>query len=212
MDRKEIKKERTRRYFLDAAKEIIRAEGVSALTTKKIGDRAAYSYASIYNYFENFNELVCLCLEEMAAECAQRVRERLCGDRPRERILSFARLMIEENAANPHVYSVFLSTDIDYSYFQRRDGHPFAHPAYALLLSELEHLPTLRENKDGDAARMLADILTYVFHAKLHFYIRYGTPASLDRLCEEVLAETNFILDGVEQKSARTLPGTAACG
>jgi len=195
MDRKEVKKERTKRYFLDAAKDIIRSEGISGLTTKKIGEKAAYSYASLYNYFENFNELVCLCLEEMAGECASWVRERLGGDTPRERVLCFARLMIEANARNPNLYSIFLSTDIDYGFFQRRDGHHFMHPAYGLLLEELSRMPGPGDGSGTDEARMAADILTYIFHSKLHFYIRYGTPGTLKALEAEVAEETSFILD-----------------
>lgn len=211
MERKEIKKERTKRYFLDAAKEIIRAEGVGNLTTKKIAEKAAYSYASIYNYFENFNDLVCQCLEEIAAESAAWVGERLAGERPYERILDFARLMIEINAGEPNNYSIFLSTDIDYGYFQRRDGHPFVHPAYAMLLGEIERLPGLGgADEAGGAARILADILTYVFHSKLHFYIRYGTPSSLDLLKAEVLEETRFILDRSSEAGRKTAASSTA--
>jgi len=211
MDRKEVKKERTRRYFLDAAKDIIRSEGIAGLTTKKIGEKAAYSYASLYNYFENFNELVCLCLEEMAGECASWVKERLEGGTPRERVLCFARLMIEANARNPNLYSIFLSTDIDYGFFQRRDGHHFMHPSYGLLLEELAGLPGLGDGGGEDAARIVADILTYIFHSKLHFYIRYGTPGTLKSLVAEVEEETAFILDrlGRGGKEGRSAIGEA---
>ena len=197
MDRKQTKKERTKRYFMDAAKDIIRAEGVDSLTTKKIGEKAAYSYASIYNYFENFNGLVCQCLEELAQECADWVAARLEGDMPVERVINFSRLMIEANAREPNAYSVFLSTNIDYGYFMRRDGRPFVHPAYLLLLTELEKLPRLSMGGERGEARVLADILTYIFHSKLHFYIRYGTPTSLERLHAEVEEEVRFILDRV---------------
>jgi len=47
---------------------------------------------------------------------------------------------------------------------------------------------------------VLADILTYVFHSKLHFYIRYGTPTSLKRLHAEVEEEVRFILDRVGRR------------
>jgi AcrR family transcriptional regulator len=192
-ERKQIKKDRTKRYFLDAAKEIIRTEGVACLTTKKIGEKAAYSYASIYNYFANFNELVCQCLEELAAESAERVAARIAGDTPRDRIMSLAHLMVEENAQNPNLYSPFLSTEIDYGYFRDRDGHPFVHPAYNLLLAEIDRVPGIPGGEEG--ARVLADILTCVFHSKLHFYIRYGTPPDLDRLESELDEECRFILD-----------------
>jgi AcrR family transcriptional regulator len=197
MDRKQTKKERTKRFFLDAAKSIILEEGVDKLTTKKIGEKAAYSYASIYNYFENFNGLVCQCLEELAQECADWVAARLEGETPAERVMNFARLMIEANAREPNAYSVFLSTNIDYGYFMRRDGRPFVHPAYVLLLTELEKLPRLSMDGERGEARVLADILTYIFHSKLHFYIRYGTPTSLERLHAEVEEEVRFILDRV---------------
>jgi AcrR family transcriptional regulator len=192
-ERKQIKKDRTKRYFLDAAKEIIRTEGVACLTTKKIGEKAAYSYASIYNYFANFNELVCQCLEELAAESAERVAAHIEGDTPRDRIMSLARLMVEENARKPNLYSPFLSTEIDYSYFLSRDGHPFVHPAYTLLLGEIRLIPALPGGETG--ARVLADILTCIFHSKLHFFIRYGTPPNLDRLESELDEECRFILD-----------------
>lgn len=197
MERRQVKKERIKRFFLDAAKEIIRDEGISSLTTKKIGEKAAYSYASIYNYFENFNDLVCQCLEEMADESTRWVEERIEGDTPYKRILSFARLMIEANAARPNTYSPFLSTEIDYGYFLKRDGHHYVHPAYGILLREIEGLPGLGNSGERGEARVMADILTYIFHSKLHFYIRFGTPTSLDLLQAEVLEETSFILERV---------------
>jgi len=228
MDRKQVKKDRIRRLFLDAAKEIIRTEGVENLTTKKIGDKAAYSYASIYNYFDNYNDLVCQCMEEMAAETALWVKERIAGDKPYDRLLSCARLMIQANASNPNVYSIFLSTNIDYGYFLRRDGHHFVHPTYIMLLEELSQFPEFRtaaapvgappipppgsgEGEDEarrlssfeagleDASmhdvRVLADILTYTFHSKLHFYLRYHTPASLNELQSDVEEECRFVID-----------------
>jgi AcrR family transcriptional regulator len=195
MERKQVKKERIKRFFLDAAKDIIRSEGICKLTTKKIGEKAAYSYASIYNYFENYNDLVCQCLEEMADECAEWVAQRIEGSSPYERVMSFASLMIEANAREPNAYSIFLSTDIDYGYFLRRDGHHFMHPAYAMLLAELERLPGPGAEGGQSESRTLADILTYVFHSKLHFYIRYGTPSSLELLQAEVAEETRFMLE-----------------
>jgi hypothetical protein len=144
----------------------------------------------------------------MAGECASWVRERLEGDTPRERVLCFARLMIEANARNPNLYSVFLSTDIDYGFFQRRDGHHFMHPAYGLLLEELSRMPGPGAGSGTGEARTAADILTYIFHSKLHFYIRYGTPGTLKALEAEVAEETGFILD----RLGRGGPGSPPAG
>ncbi|MCA1950038.1 MAG: TetR/AcrR family transcriptional regulator [Treponema sp.] len=215
MSYKDIQKERVRRYFLEAAKDIILTEGVSAVTSKKVGEKAAYSYASIYNYFENQNALLCEAVEEIARDCAQWVRDNLeavlSGQfadfqlwipygsselqnnrlmRPEDRILAFSFLMIEYNGKNPNRYAPFISTEIDFRYFIRRDGNHFMHPAYELLLGELEKLDKFTQDK----RRLIADIMVYIFHSKMHFYIRYGAPENLEALHKEVAQEVRFLL------------------
>lgn len=57
-DKKEIKRERIKTYFLEAAKKVIIEEGVENATIRKVADIAGYSYATIYNYFTDLNELL----------------------------------------------------------------------------------------------------------------------------------------------------------
>lgn len=58
IDKKEIQRERMKSFFLDATKKIILAEGVENVTIRKVADIAGYSYATIYNYFVDLNELL----------------------------------------------------------------------------------------------------------------------------------------------------------
>lgn len=44
--------------MIDAVKEIIATEGVDSVTVRKVADIAGYSYATIYNYFSDINELL----------------------------------------------------------------------------------------------------------------------------------------------------------
>lgn len=61
---KEIQKSRVKRYFIDAAKEILINEGVSNVSVRKIGDATGYSYATVYNYFKNLDHLLwCIGIE-----------------------------------------------------------------------------------------------------------------------------------------------------
>lgn len=55
---KEIQKERIKQYFIDAAKDIIKEEGVDAVSVRKVADLAGYSYGTIYNYFSDLNHLL----------------------------------------------------------------------------------------------------------------------------------------------------------
>lgn len=57
-DKKDYKRQRIKGYFLEAAKEIIINEGVENVSVRKVADIAGYSYATIYNYFRDVNELL----------------------------------------------------------------------------------------------------------------------------------------------------------
>jgi AcrR family transcriptional regulator len=190
----ESQKAEVRRTFIDAAKAVIREGGLEALNTKTLGLRAGYSHTSLYNYFGDVNEVLCLAVEELASECRDEVRDSLGtpGDLAAF-VVSFSRLMIDHNTRNPQLYYPFLSTRIDFSYFQRRDGHPFVHPAYTLLLDGLGSTPSPLQG-DERRRRVFADILTYIFHSKLHFFLRFGVPGSVQALQAEVAEEVRFLL------------------
>ena len=53
MDKKEIQRQRMMKYFIEAGKQIILEEGVKNVTVRKVADLAGYSYATLYNYFED---------------------------------------------------------------------------------------------------------------------------------------------------------------
>ena len=55
--KKKRQRERTTRIFIESAAEIIRTEGIEALTIRKVADIAAYNSATLYNYFDNLEHL-----------------------------------------------------------------------------------------------------------------------------------------------------------
>ncbi len=57
-DKKDVKKIRTIKVFIDAAAQIIEDEGIENVTIRKVADIAGYNSATIYNYFDNCNQLV----------------------------------------------------------------------------------------------------------------------------------------------------------
>ena len=60
MVKRKIRRKRTMMYFIDAADEIIREEGIEKITIRKVADRAGYNSATLYNYFENLDHLIFL--------------------------------------------------------------------------------------------------------------------------------------------------------
>lgn len=59
-DRAKIRKERMMTYFIEAADEIIRSEGLHAVTIRKAADLAGYTSATLYNYFDDVSHLIFL--------------------------------------------------------------------------------------------------------------------------------------------------------
>lgn len=55
--KKEIQRQRTTRFFIEAASSIIDDEGIDAVTIRKVADKAGYNSATLYNYFENLDHL-----------------------------------------------------------------------------------------------------------------------------------------------------------
>ena len=68
MNKNIIQEQRVRRYFIQAANEILRGEGISNLSVRNVAEKAGYSYATLYNYFKNLNELLSVCITDFLEE------------------------------------------------------------------------------------------------------------------------------------------------
>ncbi len=55
---KEFRRERTKREFILASKQIIESSGIDQVSARKVGEISGYSYATIYNYFKDINTLL----------------------------------------------------------------------------------------------------------------------------------------------------------
>jgi Transcriptional regulator len=105
-----IKSQRVKSYFVHAAKEIILGEGVENTSVRKVADKAGYSFATIYNYFTDINEL----LQEVKVVMIQDVINHMQGKMPDkiydlDDIKKLHRLYIEYYIERPNVFRFFYS-------------------------------------------------------------------------------------------------------
>lgn len=105
-----IKSQRVKSYFVQAAKEIILDEGVENTSVRKVADKAGYSFATLYNYFTDINEL----LQEVKVIMIQDVINHMLGKMPDkiydlDDIKNLHRLYIEYYIERPNVFSFFYS-------------------------------------------------------------------------------------------------------
>jgi AcrR family transcriptional regulator len=75
MKNKEIQEKRMKEYFIQATKEILKGEGIQSISVRNIADKAGYSYATLYNYFKDVNDLIFLCVSDFQEECKMYVTQ-----------------------------------------------------------------------------------------------------------------------------------------
>ncbi|SEW05336.1 transcriptional regulator, TetR family [Chitinophaga sp. YR573] len=76
MKDKKVHEQRMKGYFLQATKEILKAEGLKSLSVRNIAEKAGYSYTTMYSYFQDINDLIFLCVHDFYEECNVYVKER----------------------------------------------------------------------------------------------------------------------------------------
>src|SRR5947207_10890092 len=65
MERREREREEVRRKILDAARDLFMTEGYEKVTMRRIAEAIEYSPTTIYNHFEDKDDLVqALCFED----------------------------------------------------------------------------------------------------------------------------------------------------
>jgi AcrR family transcriptional regulator len=74
---KPIQEERMKGYFITAAKELIRGEGLAVVSARNVAERAGYSYATLYNYFKDIRDLIFSCVEDFMGECREFVAKEI---------------------------------------------------------------------------------------------------------------------------------------
>jgi AcrR family transcriptional regulator len=67
-DRKALRHERRRQFFIRAAQELMKEGDETKLTAKSIAERAGYSASSLYDYFESLDKLLVMSVDEFMAE------------------------------------------------------------------------------------------------------------------------------------------------
>lgn len=107
-DKKNFKRQRIKLHFLEAAKEIIIKDGVENVSVRKVADMAGYSYATIYNYFKDLNELFwdvrSLIIKDITEYMYNKIKEPIYD---LEGIKKLFKFYISYYFENPNVFKFF---------------------------------------------------------------------------------------------------------
>lgn len=107
-ERQEIKKQRMKTYFLEAAIQAVKNEGADQLTVRKVADAAGYSYATIYNYFKDLNALLWETRQLMILELVEAVKSKMSAPvKDKEDIKKVFKIYMGYFFENPEVFRFF---------------------------------------------------------------------------------------------------------
>ncbi|MBX3043737.1 MAG: TetR/AcrR family transcriptional regulator [Candidatus Kapabacteria bacterium] len=188
MSKKDIQTERLLRYFLESTKNIIKSEGVDALTVRSIADNAGYSFGTLYKYFKDIKELVTQSGLEFIAECEEYVLENTPeSTNPSDRIKFKSGKYIEYFVQYSGIYNLlFLSG--------KKSIGDIKNYNHALLKMHQNVFGTEFGSIFGDKSREMLDLFINIINGGLLLYNNRLYPETFSEFRQRINFQIEFLL------------------
>jgi AcrR family transcriptional regulator len=194
MNNKEIQEQRMKGYFIQATKNILKGEGLKALSVRKIAEQAGYSFATMYNYFRDVNELVFLCASDFQEECREFVDEKTKKiPAGKEKLKAMTMAYIDYFVEYPGIFDLF--------YLERVGDLGHKQTTISLLSNSLDLICEQEwayciEYKivDQKDAELIKAQLRYMVVGSLLLYLNRMAPASYADFIDQSKSQTDKIL------------------
>lgn len=194
MSNKEIQSQRMKRYFIDAAKEIMAEEGVKKLSVRKVGDRAGYSYATIYNYFRDLNELLTYCLADMLEDAYRAlIAEEEANLDPRAQLIRYGERYYTYFSENPVLFDLLFVEDLGATpeeVTEKMGDLPSVGQLLIATIADCARAGYILE----DEVEVLAELLASSIHGKLLFSLKRRNLEPVDRVIERIRNEIMYLI------------------
>lgn len=194
MDKKTVQRERMLGYFISAAKAIIEEEGLKSLSARNVGNRAGYSYATIYNYFKDLKELTAYCAMDYLNECYGHLMaidvENLTNI---EKLMTFSEAYFRFFASRPELFHLIFIEDLGRypeTITTSANGPSVGYLLRAHLICCVEE--GLLKEHDIDVVQHL---ITSSIHGKLMFFNYNRQNLSIEEVVQIIRAETAIIIN-----------------
>ena len=194
MNNKELQSQRMKRYFIDAAKEILAEDGVKKLSVRKVGDRAGYSYATIYNYFRDVNELLTYCLADMLEDAYRAlIAEKEEGLDPRAQLIRYGERYFSYFSENPVLFQLLFIEDLGTEPEEVTEKMGDL-PSVGQLLIESIAACAMAGYILEDEVEVLAELIASSIHGKLLFVLKRRSLESQDVVLKKIRSEIRYLI------------------
>src|SRR5262245_57497803 len=185
-ERREREREEIRTRILDAARELFASEGYEHVTMRRIAEAIEYSPTTIYNHFEDKDDLVRALCEEDFSRLLQVFRDEEPPADPVEWIRRLARAYARFGLELPNHYRFMFMTP------NKKDDHCPGSPGDQCL--QMLRVAVRRAIETGQFRPENVDTMSQVLWASLH-----GVVALLITLSPELWPMVPAVADLVDQ-------------
>ncbi len=147
--------EELRELILKAATELIESDGLAGLSAREVARRIGYSPGTLYNVFDNLDDLVLTIEARLLDRLAARLAEVPSASSPQEQLQRLAETYLRFTSENPRLWNLLFEhhmpagKDIPAWYRMKLDG----------LMARIEEALTPVMNSDPAARQRAARVL-----------------------------------------------------
>lgn len=195
MKNKQLQEDRMKGYFIQAAKELIKSEGIKAISVRNIADRAGYSYTTLYNYFRDINDLVFECVSDFQSDCSEFVKERTdCNLNGYEAIKSKAIAYVQYFLEYPGIFELFYLTSSGDLGHKQKTLDMIANSFSLICEPEWDFL--LKNNTALEPViQKVRKQIEYTIIGALLLYLNRQTPAQYNAFMQHIEEQIAYVLD-----------------
>lgn len=191
----DIKAERVKGLFVNAAKEIILIEGVEGITIRKVAEKIGYSYATIYSYFEDINDLLWQTREAMVIDIGTSINARMLANSvASDDIKKMLTVYVEYFFENPNIFKyLYIYKAVRPSELAvKAEGNIDFDLIWQGLLKPYADAGRIKEEQ----IKTVSNIIIYAVHGMLTVSFTDNWELTQNRVCEEIERMIDYLLKG----------------
>jgi len=185
----EMKAQRIKAYFVNAAKEIIVSEGVQHVSVRRIAQGCEYSYGTIYNYFDDLDALLAQAkgaiIADIVAHMGNDVQDEPYGV---EDIKAVSRQFVDFFIDNRNIYDFLYNHHLEANAPSMFDGLDIGETGYSMYDGLVDAGIIRREDVPAVAKAMI-----YGYYGLLSLYFS-SNGVTKEKVHEDLDQMTDYIL------------------
>lgn len=193
VERKQIQEQRIKGYFVQAAKDILKSEGLKGISVRNVAQKAGYSYATLYNYFNDIRYLVFECVKDFQEECTQFIEERSMNGSPGlERLQLISKAYIDYFVEYPGIFELF--------YIEKMSAYGNSTETAELIYNFLDKLCAkdwsiyaAQLKLEDEFVNQLKSQLRFTIIGLLLFYLNRNYPSSYEEFTKLTQTQMKYI-------------------